>query len=194
MEIYQVDPGLQKPSNTASTTSFRHLLPSFRKNEYAHCEHRDITPQNGQRGYQIHSLIRTPSRRAIQTRSKVNPQRLALTHIPSGHILPLHAGGAPRQRITLVRKGAERDLAARGGNRQNRRRRARPLAYVGIELSAFGVDQFDQLAFCDLELAGCACIGEDGAAWRRVQWRVLQVLVVVCSCDSADPGVATLKG
>jgi hypothetical protein len=141
-----------------------------------------------------HSLIHTPRRRPIQIRPQVDPQTLVLAHIPSSNILALDAGRAPRQSIALVSKSAQRILARRERDRQIGGASTRRAANISIQLRSLGIDDLDQLAVYNLELARCCGVGEDCAAGGGVEGGGLQVFVEVGGGDGADPGVAALEG
>lgn len=146
------------------------------------------------RRQKTHSLIRASGRRPIQISPQINPQTLALTHIPRGDILALNARRAPSKSIALVSESAERVLARGERDGQISGGSVRLLAHVGVQFRAFGVDELDQLAVDDLELACGRGVGEDRSAWGGVQGGCLQVFVVVWRGDGADPGVAALEG
>lgn len=92
---------------------------------------------------QTHSLIRTPSRRPIQVRPQIDPQTLALAHIPRRDIRALNTGRTPSQSVALVSESAKRVLARSERDGQVSGGSAWCLADVGVQLRAFGVDQLD---------------------------------------------------
>jgi len=109
---------------------------------------------NGYGKVWTYSLIGASCRRTVKISAQVDPQALVLTHVPRCHVLPLDAGSAPCESITLVRERAKGVLAARKCDWQVCCRRAGSLADAGVELGAFGIDQLDQLSIHNLVLAG----------------------------------------